>query len=224
MLKQKEVLYVITCEHATNFVPTLYSKLFEHNVEVLCSHSGYDIGALDFAHYLSRKLNATLFVGEVSRLLIELNRSPENREIWSRYSEVLGNDEKEQLMERYYHFYRDSVEAYIERALALGLRVLHISVHTFTPVLNDVPREVDIGILFDPERSLETNFAQKWLNQLSKQNPHLILRPNEPYHGTDDGFTSYLRKQFANEVYAGIEIEIKNTQDPDLSGPLLDEG
>ncbi|GAB1446465.1 hypothetical protein MASR2M41_22460 [Flammeovirgaceae bacterium] len=34
------------------------------------------------------------------------------------------------------------------------------------------------------------------------------MRFNEPYLGIDDGLTSYLRTQYSNSQYAGVEIEI----------------
>jgi hypothetical protein len=34
------------------------------------------------------------------------------------------------------------------------------------------------------------------------------VKMNQPYKGTDDGFTTYLRKKFDPEHYAGIELEV----------------
>ncbi|MGZ5244731.1 MAG: N-formylglutamate amidohydrolase, partial [Bacteroidia bacterium] len=38
--------------------------------------------------------------------------------------------------------------------------------------------------------------------------PELTVKFNYPYLGTDDGFTTHLRKLFPDEKYAGVEIEI----------------
>jgi hypothetical protein len=34
------------------------------------------------------------------------------------------------------------------------------------------------------------------------------VRRNYPYQGKADGFTTFLRRQFASDQYAGIEIEV----------------
>ena len=38
--------------------------------------------------------------------------------------------------------------------------------------------------------------------------PDLSIRCNYPYKGNADGFTTYLRKQFSEKKYLGIELEI----------------
>ncbi len=215
MPTEREAVFLVTCEHAVNAVPAAYAHLFKEHQTVLDSHRGYDIGALAWAHQVSRELGACLFVGEVTRLLIELNRAV-GPALWSEYSGRLSDAEKAAVQRRYYDLYRQSVESCIKRAVNLNLRVIHISVHTFTPVLDGVAREVDIGVLFDPERSWESKIATLWLQTLARRHSKMTVRPNEPYHGRDDGFTTYLRTRFEGPTYAGIEIEVKNTITTDI--------
>ena len=74
--------------------------------------------------------------------------------------------------------------------------------------MNGTTRDVDMGLLFDPSRNLESDWCTELEKQLSvKLNP-LKIKFNEPYLGTDDGFTTYLRTKFSDQKYAGIEIEI----------------
>ncbi|HZI25413.1 MAG TPA: N-formylglutamate amidohydrolase, partial [Chryseolinea sp.] len=80
--------------------------------------------------------------------------------------------------------------------------------HTFTPVLNNQIRTVDIGILFDPNRKAESEFCRKLFDGLEQSLPYLSIKLNEPYKGTDDGFTTYLRTKFYDDEYLGIEIEV----------------
>ncbi len=88
-----------------------------------------------------------------------------------------------------------------------GERALHISVHSFTPVLRGVRRSADIGLLYDSRRILEKELVKSWLWTLSLESPHRVRR-NYPYLGRSDGFTTALRRQFPAARYLGIELEI----------------
>ncbi len=68
---------VITCEHGGNKIPKDYQYLFKDYKSVLQTHRAYDPGALELAKLLSKKGNY-FFFSEISRLLIELNRSIQN--------------------------------------------------------------------------------------------------------------------------------------------------
>ncbi len=59
---------------------------------------------------------------------------------------------RERLLVLHYQPYRDRVEALVAKAIAAGRRVVHISSHSFTPVLDGRVRNADIGLLYDPAR------------------------------------------------------------------------
>lgn len=199
---------IITCEHADQQVPFEFEGLFNGHVEVLQSHEGWDPGAWPIAQAISKATGAPLFGYPITRLLIEPNRSIDNPQLFSRFSNSLSEKEKTRLIEEYYLPYRNQVRMTIDR---LAKPVLHLSVHTFTPVWKGIPRTVDIGLLFDPARKLESDICARLLKQLQIELPELSIRFNEPYLGIDDGFTTYLRTLFPNEQYAGVEIEVKQS-------------
>jgi len=91
---------------------------------------------------------------------------------------------------------------------------LHLSIHTFTPVFDGKPRTTDVGLLYDPARDGEAALMKAWQRQLSQQLPELRTRRNYPYQGRADGFTTELRKKFADADYLGIEIEVRNSLRP----------
>jgi len=195
---------LLTCEHAGNQVPVRYRSLFTAE-EVLNSHRGWDPGALDIAAALSEELNLPCFTHQTTRLLVEVNRSLGNPQLFSEFSQPLGDEEKQLILDKYYFPYRLRVE----NALAqLTKPVLHLSIHSFTPVFNEKVRVTDIGILLDPARAFESSISEKLMNSLQQNLPSLRIEFNEPYKGIDDGFTTYLRTRFSDEEYAGIEIEM----------------
>jgi predicted N-formylglutamate amidohydrolase len=196
---------IITCEHAGNSVPRGYGHLFEGLEEVLRSHRGWDPGAGDIAEYLAEKLEAPIFKCGITRLLVEPNRSLTSTLLFSEYSQRLTASEREAVLKHYYFQHRDGVEELIKKS---PKSVLHLSIHTFSPVWNDTTRQVDVGLLFDPARSRESAFCGRYLPELNQLLPSLRIEFNEPYKGIDDGFTTYLRTLFGDDQYLGIEIEI----------------
>ena len=199
---------IITCEHAGNIIPEAYKNLFIGADEILQSHRGWDPGALEAAKYLSANLNAPLFFTETCRLLVEANRSIGFPDQFSDFTGKLPDAEKQKIIEQYYMPYRHEVEAFLQHLIYSDKRVLHLSLHSCTPVLHGSVREMDVSFLFDTERHSEMQFCESWRNKLQKINSDLLIRFNYPYLGTDDGFTTHLRTLFPDEKYAGIEVEI----------------
>jgi len=209
MTKRKDMTIILSCEHATNDVPGQYRPLLASRIALLDTHRGYDPGARDFARLLAASLSAPLFAGSVSRLLVELNRSLTNR----RSPPVpplpgLTPAVREEILARYYHPYRRLVEGAVTEGLRRGKTVLHLSIHSFTPVLDGIPRTADVGFLYDPARTGEREFCRKWRAALAARDAGWRLRNNYPYRGNSDALVTALRKKFPERSYLGIELEI----------------
>ena len=198
---------IITCEHGGNKIPKVYQYLFEDDISILQTHKAYDPGALELAKAISKKRNY-FFFSETSRLLVELNRSPYNHNLFSKFTKNLSRDEKKVILNKYYFPLRNKVENLIQELILRREKVVQISVHTFTPVLKKAVRNTDIGILYDPGRNKEKDLAILFKNKLFLLDKNLKTRFNYPYLGIADGFTSYLRKKFSQKYYIGIELEV----------------
>lgn len=197
---------VFSCEHGGNEIPNDYKHLFINAKEVLNSHKGMDLGALDLFKYCSG-LSDYSISNKISRLVIELNRSQHHPKLFSEYTVSLNETEKSKLIDEIYNPYRDQLEAVISKMIMEGEEVVHISFHSFTPVLDGKTRNADIGLLFDPSRTSEKRICKQLQNSLKAKLPIFKIRFNYPYLGKADGLTTYFRKKFP-ENYSGIEIEI----------------
>ena len=197
---------ILTCEHAGNSIPRKFSHLFTNAEEQLNAHRGYDPGALDLFNELKELADFVIFQTE-SRLLVELNRSLHHRQLFSGFTRQLPKPSKNAILEEFYFPYREEVEQQIFHRIRAGETVLHLSVHSFTPVLDGQERKTDIGLLFAPTRRKEKEFCLGFKNAIFEQDPGLRLRFNYPYRGTADGFTTFLRKKFHSN-YLGIELEV----------------
>lgn len=196
---------VVTCEHATDALPAPWADRLADR-SLLGTHRAYDAGADGLSRALALRFDAPRFAGEVSRLLVDLNRSEGHPRIVSA-AVVLDADEREAVIARYWRPYRRAVTSAIEGLVAAGRRVLHVSVHSFTPVLDGKPRRTDVGLLYDPRRRLERDLCARWKAALEVRIDGVVHR-NQPYRGTSDGLTTALRRAFPDASYAGVELEV----------------
>ncbi|MBT8325914.1 MAG: N-formylglutamate amidohydrolase [Bacteroidia bacterium] len=197
---------ILTSEHGGNIIPKSFENYFTNSEQVLTTHSAYDIGSLDLFNTL-KPLAFFHHSNTQSRLLIELNRSLHHKDLFSKFTRDCTEAEKAKLIQGIYNPYRESIQSKIEAILKHDEQVLHIAVHSFTPILNGVSRNCDIGLLYDPSRPIEKAYCKKLKYYLKNENEMLATRFNYPYLGKSDGFPTYLRQVFGKR-YVGIELEI----------------
>ena len=200
--------WIVCCEHATRRVPAAWRALFRGQRAPLDSHRGWDPGAATLARALARRLDAPLFLGRATRLLVDLNRSLDHPRLFSELTRGLSAGERERLLAELWRPYRDAIEATVVRHLDAGRRVAHLSPHSFTPIWNGRERRVDVGLLHDPSRPRERALVEDLRARIRSREPGLRVFLNLPYRGYADGLTATLRARHPTPRYAGIEIEV----------------
>lgn len=199
---------VLVCEHASRFIPAALDGLGLDEAGRL-SHAAWDIGALDLARDLSRRMDAPLVQSCVSRLVYDCNRPPEAPDSMPARSErieVPGNSDLSaadrarrvrDVFEPFSALLSDTIEA---RPVPPVL----ITIHSFTPVYMGRDRDVQIGILHDSDSRL----ADALLDSAAR---HTRLRTgrNDPY-GPDDGVTYTLRRHALPRGLRNVMIEVRN--------------
>lgn len=211
---------LVTAEHASNHVPSPYGAGLP--ASTLASHRAYDPGTADLARRLAKLHGAPLIAGNISRLLVDLNRSADNPRRWSPEAQRLPTDTREALSQRFHvpHWQR------VAEAIAAGIEaegsVIHVAVHSFTPSLEGRERTMDVAFLYDPARGRERALVDGWQAALAQAAPDLVLRRNAPYRGVSDGLTRGMRLRFDDRHYAGIELEVnqKWLVGPRFAAPL----
>lgn len=207
---------ILTCEHASNQLPAAFKKAVP--TEVLKTHRAYDIGAQAVFRKLVRFAKPEFCCeAKFSRLFVDLNRTITNKSAFSDYYKVLENRDKAAAEKAkvqataYWKEYREKIESFVAAAIRSagnkGATIVHLGIHSFTPVLNGKVRNTDIGILYDPARPQERAYAQVIKDEIKRLYPAMKVRFNYPYKGTSDGLTTTVRKKFGPR-YVGIEIEI----------------
>ena len=211
---------MITCEHASNALPDFVLRAFRDSNgipdDVLASHRGYDIGAYKIFSILVKRLKPDFHgASKFSRLVVDMNRSSTSKSFYSEYTSSLPNTVKARMLSLW-EKYREKIESFVagkipekqrKAAKEAPLKVIHLGIHSFTPVLNGIERDADVGILYDPSRPAEAQIAENLIKSIKERAPWLKIRKNYPYLGKSDGLTTTLRQKFGPS-YAGIEIEI----------------
>jgi len=214
---------MITCEHASNALPDFVLRALRDSKipdDVLASHRAYDIGAYKVFSNLVKRLKPDFHCSSrFSRLVVDMNRSATNKTFFSEYTVGLPSSVKSHMLSLW-EKYREKIESFVASEIPARarkneknapkeapLKVIHLGIHSFTPILNGIERDADVGILYDPSRPAEAKIAQTLIQNIHERAPWLKIRKNYPYLGKSDGLTTTLRQKFGPS-YAGLEIEI----------------
>ncbi len=208
---------LVSVEHASRRVPAALRSLGLPPA-FLATHHGWDPGALDVGRILAKAFDATLHLGKWSRLVADLNRSSFHPRVIPRDTGSqriprnleLGRAERRERLDLYWTPYRSAVEADLDARVARFGKVLHVSVHSFTPELFGETRENDFGLLYKPSHRLERAMADRWDRRLTQLG--FKVRRNYPYSGLDDGFCMRMRAERPARTYLGMEIEMNQAK------------
>lgn len=198
---------VLVCEHASAFMPKALNNLGLSG-EVLTSHAAWDPGAMAVAQAMSQHLDATLVASRISRLVYDCNRPPGHLGAMPTRSEIYdipGNlnltaSERQTRHDLYYRPFHAAVAAAMRDTPAAIL----VTMHSFTPVYNGSPREVEIGILHDAD----TRVADAMIACAGAHTDHIVRR-NEPY-GPVDGVTHTVAEHATPQGHANVMLEVRN--------------
>lgn len=196
------------CDHASNAVPPPYGDLGLEPKQFQ-RHIAYDIGAAEVTRGLAAEFNAPAVLGRWTRLLIDLNRGPDDPTIVMRLSDgaiIPGNataDEGEfrRRIALYHAPYHAALTAAIDAGLGAGVSPVLVSMHSFTPAWRNVPRPWHVGVLWDRD----PRFAKPLLAAFEAEGG-LVVGDNEPYHGALEGDTMWTHGTMRGLPHALIEV------------------
>lgn len=186
-----------------------------------------DHGVRHILYSLARQVGMTTIMGRYSRLLIDLNRSPDHPDmLWTKHHGVpvpvnadLSAAEKEERMNSYYWPFHNRVRYHIERLVKSGKRPVLLTVHSYTPKVAEKHAEkpkqfsaVDIGLLYGQPSPLLEHFDWAFLNSLKS------MAHNQPYDLRAMKTGSLLMHQQEHNL-DGLALEIN----VDLLKTILDQ-
>lgn len=174
------------CDHAAKALPAGYGTL-GLAPDLFETHIAYDIGAAEVTRALAASFGGPALLGTWSRLLIDLNRGPDDPTLVMKLSDgsiIPGNRavddaERARRIAEFHAPYHQAIAAEIAR---LG-RPAIVSLHSFTPAWKGEKRIWDVGVLWDKDGRL----AQPLMARLAEAG--FVVGDNEPYSGALDGDT-----------------------------------
>ena len=201
---------VLVCEHASSFIPAEWGEL-GLSADLRQAHIAWDPGALQVARGLMQRLDAVLVQAPVSRLVYDCNRGPDRPGAMPVKSEVhdipgnLGLTAAQRLrrVEAVYLPWVAGLHGLIAGRIALGLRPVVVTVHSFTPVYFGVRRAVEFGVIHDAD----AGFSRAIL--AAARGTGLVCELNAPYSAADD-VTHTLRMQATPYGLPNAMLEIRN--------------
>ena len=180
--------FIPTCESAVCTVPEWHRADFKDHQDLVTSSKGWSPGALNLAQGIASRLHAPLLHAEMSRLIVDLSRHPEDDARWSHISKTFTEDQRQRLDDRQKTQYLGQLDQRISDAIGRGEEVIHISVDTVPD-----PGGACIVFTYDTRSPSEAEWVAEWSSAIRSGMPDVYIR-NDAAPGHD--LASYLREKF----------------------------
>ena len=193
------ISHLISCENATCAVPEAYREIFRGSEETLTSSEGWEPGSLNLAQGFAMRFRTPLVHGDVTRLIIDLEKDGEER--WSRFSLKLPEATRQKIVDRHERPYRTLLKQRIEGDLKRGMTVLHVMVHTHAAPDGKVVVDARPGV------GEAAAVATRWCQEMRK---HEIDAAHPPSSG-GDALAKDLASSFPQPSYLQLRLSVSQS-------------
>ena len=203
-----ETPVLLICDHASCRFPKSLGDLGLDPFARRC-HLALDIGAGQLTARLAESLGITAVLARYSRLVVDCNRQLLDPSAFLEFGDgviVPGNRnlraaDKAFRSDAIYWPYHRAIDEQLQRLKVVGPPPAFVSVHSFTPVLNGVSRQWQVGVLWDTDTRLSDLFLDDF------RAAGYEVGDNEPYSGkAPQDFTIDHHAQDPGLPHVGIEI------------------
>ena len=191
--------FLFSCENATCAVPEAYREIFLDSEDVVASAEGWEPGSLNLAQAFSMKFRTPLVHGDVTRLLIDIEK--EGEQCWSRFSLKLPEATRTRIAERHQRSYRLLLEQRIAEDLRRHAGVLHVMVHTDAETDGRLTLETPEGGV------LAEKLALAWYAHLKTGD----LDVRHVWNAESSALGAALSRDFPADQYARIRLSVSQT-------------
>jgi hypothetical protein len=191
--------FLFSCANATCAVPEAHRELFRGAEDAVASTESWEPGALNLAQAFSMKFRTPLVHGDVTRLLIDLEK--ECGERWSRFSLQLPETTRAKLVDRHERPFRAQLVQRISEDLRRHAAVWHVLVHT-SP-------EIDGRVLLETPAAapLAESAAAAWRGRLHAAEMDVLHVRGMALNALE----SFLSREFPADQYAQIRLTVSQS-------------
>lgn len=207
---------LLVCEHAGQAIPKKLGDL-GLTMDQLNSHIGWDIGAEAVTRAMALALGAPAVIQRYNRLVIDCNRPPDAPDAMPEISDhieipgniALGPTARRTRTREIFEPFHAAVTEFIEQ----HPRRIILSIHSFTPSMDDIYRPWDLGFLFRKD----TETSQLLRHFVNDSQPGLTIGMNQPYQ-IDDASDWFVPRHGEAHGLPHSLIEIRNDHIRDAKG------
>ncbi len=209
---------LLVADHASPFFPAALNQLGLADW-VLERHVAWDIGSDMLTRFLADKLDSPAVLAGFSRLIVDPNRKLDAPTAFTELTDGIsipgniGLDETQKSLrvQSFFKPYHDAIADKLKEFKNQGIVPAMISIHTCTPVFEQVVRPWHIGILWDKDPRISQAFIDHF-NQVEG----ICIGDNEPYSGRHaNDFTIDHHAEAAGLPHMGIEVRQDLVNDMD---------
>jgi predicted N-formylglutamate amidohydrolase len=206
---QSRASALIVGDHAGRAVPEKLNAL-GIAPDIYDLHVAWDIGSSMVAATVADRLDAIAVLANYSRLVVDPNRRLDDPTAFAEVSDgivIPGNlgltdEQRAQRTKEIYRPYHDAIAQHLAVARARGQAPALISIHSCTPVLDNVARPWHFGVMWNRDARI----AQPLIARL-RSVPGLCIGDNQPYSGRHpQSFTLNHHAEAAGLPHVGIEV------------------
>lgn len=190
---------LFSCENATCAVPEAYREIFRGSEDAVASTEGWEPGSLNMSQGFAMKFRTPLVHGDVTRLLINLEKDGDER--WSRFSMKLPAATRDKVADRHERPFRTMLAQRINEDLRRHDAVLHVMIHT------DAETDGRVTLETPKDAALAEKFAAAWRARLMRDDLDVRYFRN----AESQALAEALSRDFPSARYARIRLSVSQT-------------
>lgn len=190
---------LFSCENATCAVPEAYREIFRGAEDTVASAEGWEPGSLNLGQAFAMKFRTPLVHGDVTRLLIDLEKDGDAR--WSRFSMKLPESTRIKVADRHERPFRAMLSQRISEDLRRHDAVLHVMIHT------DAETDGRVTLETPEHGAISEKFASAWRARLMTEDLDVRYHRN----AESQALGVALSEEFPADQYARVRLAVSQS-------------
>lgn len=196
---------MVSCEHSGTVIPPELKNIIGE-IEHLDTYETYEYGSRWLFDAIAPRIGDYYNAFAISPIVVDADGSISNGTALTEHTSKLSAQQAGQIIRDYYLPYFVGFEEKAENWNSENEKMLIVSIHTFQPIVRNLPIGMDLGLIFDHNNSEERSLALRIKRAFEKNASWVRVKFNAPHKVKEDGFVNHMREMYGNNIL-GLEIE-----------------